>query len=240
MARWLERLGSWGSERRIGLRESSDGAHFYLEGTMSNYSGPQNARVAGRWPFDPTVRDLGTFPEATWGGRFPPVVHSGRMMSPTSSSFGLSNTVMPPRRTSRAPSVTLLFAGLILGVLAGFVAILPTALAHHTAAVAFDQVAVGSPGPAAVAVPASVPVPAVDTPPLVTAAPPEAAPATIASDRTLVTFLAVGEGEHVVLDGHAVATADPTTMKCGKHTLRVAGGIKRKVTFPCGAALTLD
>jgi hypothetical protein len=59
-------------------------------------------------------------------------------------------------------------------------------------------------------------------------------------EQTLVTFVPVAGGERVLVDGHAITTAEPTKMRCGMHALRIGAGVRRQVSFPCGGALTLD
>jgi hypothetical protein len=154
--------------------------------------------------------------------------HSG------SASFGTAHTRTDERpRSSLAPSFTLLFAGMIVGVIVGLVALFPNVLARRAATTAAEAAA--RPRAAAALVPAAAPLPA-------PAAAPSATPITsaIEADETLVTVLPVADGERVVLDGRVVTTAEPTRVKCGKHTVRIGSGTKRKVSFPCGGALTLN
>jgi hypothetical protein len=161
----------------------------------------------------------------------------------------MANTVRrPPSRI--APTFTLLFAGMVAGVLVGLVALLPSSIAQRSPSPAFDQVL---PAMAVAVAPTTEPVvaPLPATPPSPATPPPaeDATPAVelhgvpssaIDREQTLVTFLPVADGERVLVDGHPITTADPTKMRCGKHTIRIGAGVKRRVSFPCGGALTLD
>jgi hypothetical protein len=59
----------------------------------------------------------------------------------------------------------------------------------------------------------------------------------IAADASLVTFPAYAQGHRVFLDGRVLPVADgtPTTIKCGRHMLKLGSGRKpRVVDFACG------
>jgi hypothetical protein len=127
---------------------------------------------------------------------------------------------------SIAPSLTLLFAGMFVGIVVGMVALLPSMLERRSARLALEEKTI--PVPAALVAPMPPPPPA-----------PPAVEPDIDPDQSLVTFLAVSKGQRVLVDGRVVLSSEATPIKCGKHSVRV-GGTKRKVTFPCGAALTLD
>jgi hypothetical protein len=160
----------------------------------------------------------------------------------------MANTV-PGSASRGAPTLALLFAGMAAGVLVGLVALLPSTIARPPAQLTFDE----APRAAAVPAPAALPVPpAAEAPPsLLRGSAPaaamkgptpvvELATRAIGYDQTLVTFVPVADGERVLVDGRAVTSADPTKMRCGKHTIRIGAGAKRRVSFPCGGVLTMD
>jgi|GEM_PF-2286312 len=64
----------------------------------------------------------------------------------------------------------------------------------------------------------------------------------VAKTSTLVTFPRYAQGHRVFVDGAVISAGPtPTTLKCGRHTIKIgSAGKPRPVDLPCGAELVME
>jgi hypothetical protein len=194
------------------------------------------ARMEG--PLDRSFSTTSRRP-APWPSSIPPVA------MPSSAPAMMDPTVLtrPPRTAYR---LTFLFAGIIAGVLLGMLALVPTVRARAAALLHPSDTAATQPPAASSDVPPPLPSASIVTtaptaPPVapIVIAPPPPEPG-IDGDHTLVSFGPALKGKRMAVDGRFISTTAPVRLRCGKHTLKVAGTPKRPIELPCGRSSTLE